>query len=415
MAAILTVDSVSKRYALGGPQALLKSWLFDRLSGRGARAADHWALRDVSFELEEGRAIGIIGHNGAGKSTLLRLICGLGRPTSGRISCRGAVSGLLDLGGGLHPDLTGRENIMTGGLLSGLTRREVLALEEEIIAFAELEQFIDQPARTYSSGMYLRLAFAAAMHFDPAVLVIDEVLAVGDARFRAKCIDRLASFRAAGKTLVLTSHVMEQVRALCDEVVVIEDGRAVLHGRPEQAIARYHELMRERSERRAREVFGDKAAAPRPGLGKGRRHGSHEATIEGVAILDAAGAPAASVPIGAPLSIEVAYQLQRPIDDMILVLGVFTPENTKCFEAQVLSMAERFGAPQPAGVVRCDLAGLPLQPGAYFVNVGLYPTDWSFTYDYHWQMHPLLVEAAGERPGALSGVVEVRPAWSAVS
>jgi ABC-type polysaccharide/polyol phosphate transport system, ATPase component len=165
--------------------------MIQRFTGRYKPGNTFWALRDVSFSIEQGCVLGIIGHNGAGKSTLLRLLCGLGRPTTGRIRRVGHVSGLLELGAGFHPDMTGRENLTTGGILSGLTKRQVRAKQEQIIDFAELEEFIDQPVRTYSNGMYLRLAFAAAIHFDPDVLIIDEVLAVGDSRFQKKCRDRL--------------------------------------------------------------------------------------------------------------------------------------------------------------------------------------------------------------------------------
>jgi lipopolysaccharide transport system ATP-binding protein len=181
----------------------------------------------------------------------LRLLCGLGLPTRGRIEHRGYVSGLLDLGSGLSQDMTGRENIVTVGILNGLTRKEIMAEQEEIIAFAELEDFIDQPVRTYSSGMYLRLAFSAAIHFDPDVLLVDEVLAVGDARFQQKCIDRLQTFRKAGKTLVLVSHNTDQIRNLCDEVLVFEEGRLVIQSEPQSAIECYNALIRQRTERRA--------------------------------------------------------------------------------------------------------------------------------------------------------------------
>src|SRR5262249_33631250 len=155
---------------------------------------------------------------------------------------------------GFHPDMTGRENIMTGGLLLGLTAREVRAIEREIIAFAELEAFIDEPIRTYSSGMYLRLAFATALQFDPAVLVIDEILAVGDARFQQKCLERLAAFRAAKKTLILTSHSTDQIRSFCDEVLVLEEGRVVMQAEPDIAIDCYVDLMRQRTARRAAQI-----------------------------------------------------------------------------------------------------------------------------------------------------------------
>ena len=204
----LAVESVTKRYRVRvrGRATLLDATI-RQLHAKPHGAQDVLALRDVSFEVEQGCALGVIGHNGAGKSTLLRVLCGITMPTRGRVTRARRVSGLLELGGGFELDCTGRQNLMTAGLLSGLTAAEVRARYDEILAFAELEDVIDRVVRTYSSGMYLRLAFAAAVHFDPAILVIDEVLAVGDARFQHKCFARIMAFRETGKTLVLASHI----------------------------------------------------------------------------------------------------------------------------------------------------------------------------------------------------------------
>ncbi|HJZ50373.1 MAG TPA: ABC transporter ATP-binding protein [Roseiflexaceae bacterium] len=412
MSAVLTAEAVSKRFRLQRNRPVtLKESAVRWLTGRLDPAQAHWALRDVSFEVERGTALGIIGHNGAGKSTLLRLLCGLGRPTRGQVRRAGQVSGLLDLGSGFHPDMTGRENITTGGLLMGLTKREVLAQQDEIIAFAELEKFIDEPVRAYSSGMYLRLAFATAMQFDPDVLLIDEVLAVGDTRFQKKCLDRLATFRAAGKTLILTSHVMEQVRALCDEVLVLEEGRAVLQGEPETAIRCYEDLMRKRTERRAAKI-GD-GLAPKLAIAQGTRQGTQEAMITTVMLRNDQGQQIEMMPSGAALTVELEYQLSRPIADMIVSLGVFSEAHIKCFEEIIPSVDAVFGRPTERGALRCSLPELPLMPGRYYVNVGLYPTDWAYVFDYHWQLHMIDITAAASALPNASGVVALHPVWSA--
>ncbi len=199
-----------------------------------------WALRDVSFSVAPGRAVGIIGRNGAGKSTLLRLIGGVGRPDAGRVEIYGRVGALLDLGVGFHHDLTGRENIFISGVISGLTRREVARRFDSIVAFSELEEFIDSPLRTYSSGMQLRLAFAVATHTDAEILLIDEVLAVGDLEFQSKCLKRIAQFRADGCTIALISHDLAQIRQFCDEALWFEAGRLVGRGSPDAVIDQYH-------------------------------------------------------------------------------------------------------------------------------------------------------------------------------
>ena len=412
MSTVLTVQSVSKKYRLHRNRPVtLKESAVRWLARRNDSTADHWALRDVSFRVESGQALGIIGHNGAGKSTMLRLLCGLGRPTKGQIHRAGQVSGLLDLGSGFHPDMSGRENIMTGGLLSGLTKREVLERQRAIIAFAELEQFIDEPVRTYSSGMYLRLAFATAIHLDPAVLIIDEVLAVGDVRFQQKCLERLAAFRAAGKTLILTSHSADQIRSLCDEVLVLEEGQVVMQDEPEIAIRCYDDLMRQRTEKRASEI--DDAAAPSLLLGQGSRQGTLEAVISRVNLYDARGQSVDTLPSGASLTIELEYQLARPLPDMIMSVGIYNELHVKCYETIIPSLQAAFGTLSEHGTLRCELPELPLLSGRHYINVGLYPTDWAYVYDYQWQMHEIWIVGPDEPFFETSGVVALRPNWSA--
>jgi lipopolysaccharide transport system ATP-binding protein len=411
MSAVLTVESVSKKFRLHRNRPVtLKESAVRWLVHRNDSSADHWALRDVTFQVESGQALGIIGHNGAGKSTMLRLLCGLGRPTNGCIQRAGQVSGLLDLGSGFHPDMSGRENIMTGGLLSGLTKREVLERQRAIIAFAELEQFIDEPVRTYSSGMYLRLAFATAIHLDPAVLVIDEVLAVGDIRFQQKCLERLAAFRAAGKTLILTSHSADQIRNLCDEVLVLEEGQVVMQDEPESAIRCYDDLMRQRTEKRASEI-SDVAVAGLA-IGQGSRQGTQEAAITSVELLDANGAPVEHIRSGEALTIRLEYQLARPMSDVILSLGIFNDAHIKCYETIISSVSDQFGPLSDRGKLACHVPALPVLAGQYYINLGLYPTDWDYVYDYHWQMHPLAILGEAEYGLPTSGVVALRPVWS---
>jgi lipopolysaccharide transport system ATP-binding protein len=416
MSAVITAESVSKVYQLYRNRPVtLKEAVVHRLTGRGEVAQELWALRNVSFSVSRGRSLGIIGHNGAGKSTLLRLLCGLGKPTSGRLMHFGHVSGLLDLGSGFHPDLTGRENIYTGGLLSGLTAREIHAIEGDIIEFAELEDFIDQPIRTYSSGMYLRLAFATAMQLNPAALVIDEILAVGDSRFQQKCTQRLETFRAMGKTLILTSHAIEQIRHLCDEVLVLEAGQVVMQGEPDLAIACYTDLMRQRTERRAAQINLDQTppAVARPA--QGHRQGTQEASISRVSLYDMHGTPVSHLLTGSGLTIDVAYELTQPLPDLTLLLGIYTETGVKCFETSVASLRATFGALSSDGHIRCQLPALPLQPGRYFVNVGLYPPDWAYVYDYHWQMHDFEIVHIDDLRSGSTGMLVLQPTWTSAS
>ena len=238
----ISVRNLSKRYWLQKPVPATFQDTFLELI-RGVGSVPFWALRDVSFEVGPGESVGIVGSNGAGKSTLLRLMCGLGRPTSGDVLVRGRVAALLEFGAGFHPHLTGRENLYVSAIVAGLRRREVRALFDTIVEFAELQDFIDQPLRTYSSGMQMRLGFSVAIHVDPAVMIIDEGLAVGDAHFAQKCLQRIELFRRAGKTLVMVSHDMASIRTFCTRAVWLRRGVLVGDGPVDAIVSRYSAVM----------------------------------------------------------------------------------------------------------------------------------------------------------------------------
>lgn len=220
-----------------------RPWTLHETLVRGLRRLQpfegFWALRDVSFSVAPGRMVGLIGSNGSGKSTLLRLIGGVGRPDEGSIDVYRRMGALLDLGTGFHPDLTGRENVFVNGVISGLTRREVAERFDSIVDFAELEAFIDNPIRTYSTGMQMRLGFAIAVHADPEILLIDEILSVGDHSFQRKSFERIAQFKAEGCTIILVTHDTTVVREVCDEAFWLDAGRLVLHDRPDVVVDQY--------------------------------------------------------------------------------------------------------------------------------------------------------------------------------
>lgn len=412
MSVAIAVESVSKCYRIHRNRSrTLREALTRRLTGRHDRGKDLWALHDVTFEVAHGRTLGIIGHNGAGKSTLLRLLCGIGRPTSGSIRRSGPVGGLLELGTGFHPLMTGRENIKTAGILNGLTKRQVESLEKEMIAFAELEEFIDEPIRTYSSGMLVRLAFAAAIQMNPDVLLIDEVLAVGDEAFRKKCLARLDEFRRSGKTLVVISHELDQIRVMCDEVLVLEDGRVAFHAEPESAIEHYQVLLRQRTEKRTAQLSGSApvvVAQPE----QGSKFGTQEASIESVRFYNDKGQPLEALSNGAGLTIEIEIRLKAQLSDFAVSLGVYTEKDVKCFETSIPSVRDLLGSFNGEGKFRCRIPSLPLLPGRYYANAGLFPTDWGFIYDYHWQVYSFII--VGQVPN-LTGLISVRPEWSAQS
>jgi lipopolysaccharide transport system ATP-binding protein len=240
MAVAVAMRSVGRAYRRFGSD---RPWTWQDALVRGWRslkpAETFWALRDVTFDIRRGRMVGIIGRNGAGKSTLLRLIGGVGRPNTGQIEVHGRIGALLELGAGFHPDLTGRENIEVNGVINGLTRAETAMQFEAIVRFAELEAFVENPLRTYSSGMVMRLAFAIAAHVQPDLLLIDEVLSVGDIAFQKKCLERIGEFRSSGCTILLVSHNTDQISALCDEALWLEAGRLAAHGPACEVVDRY--------------------------------------------------------------------------------------------------------------------------------------------------------------------------------
>jgi lipopolysaccharide transport system ATP-binding protein len=240
MRAAVRVSNLSKVYKhYWGPRSLLKEILL------GVPAhTPQWALRDVSFELPEGEAFGVVGDNGAGKSTLLKILAGTAFPTTGQAAVEGRVSALLELGAGFHPDFSGRENIYFNGALLGLSRDEIQTREQDIVDFSELSEFIDKPVKTYSSGMFLRLAFAVAIGFDPSVLIIDEALAVGDQHFQKKCTDRIMQFKRDRKTMIFCSHNLYQVKTLCDRALWLDRGKVIALGPAPEVIDQYTNELR---------------------------------------------------------------------------------------------------------------------------------------------------------------------------
>src|SRR5690348_9588702 len=247
MKPIIAVEGLSKRYRIGGRQvhnslrdavaALVRS-PFKSLRSNGS-GNTIWALDDVTFEVAPGEVVGIIGRNGAGKSTLLKILSQITRPTKGRIALNGRVGSLLEVGTGFHPELTGRENMYLNGAILGMSRTEISRKFDEIVAFAEIEKFIDTPVKFYSSGMYVRLAFAVAAHLEPEILIVDEVLAVGDVRFQKKCLNKMQDVGQQGRTVVFVSHSMAAITRLCSRTILLDEGRVLADGPTHQVVADY--------------------------------------------------------------------------------------------------------------------------------------------------------------------------------
>jgi lipopolysaccharide transport system ATP-binding protein len=330
-----------------------------RLRGRGPgdESSTVWALRDVTLDIQEGEVLGVIGHNGAGKSTLLKILSRITEPTVGRVELHGRVGSLLEVGTGFHPELTGRENIYLNGAILGMRRAEIQRRFDEIVAFAEVERFIDTPVKHYSSGMYLRLAFAVAAHLEPEILLVDEVLAVGDAAFQKKCLGRMSDVASEGRTVLFVSHNLPAVENLCKRVIVIEGGRLAMDGDPVSCIAEYLGAGGP-----PRPAF-DLASVPRldPRL---------VPVYTRLELLDGDGTPVSAVGSGDTLEFHLSYSAPSDITNPSFGIIVSTAMGTPVFFLQTrtqLGVRER--APS-SGRVACRLTEVPLIPGEYLLTIG---------------------------------------------
>ena len=350
---------------------------------RSGQREELWALRDVSFTVERGAALGIIGPNGSGKSTVLKLISRILEPTSGKITVDGRVSALLELGAGFHPDLTGRENIYLNGSLLGLSRREMDAQFDRIVEFAELERFIDMPVKHYSTGMTMRLGFAVAIHVQPEILLVDEVLAVGDQSFQARCLDKISELRSQGVTILFVSHNLEAVRDLCDQTLWLEGGRLQAHGPTEQVIDLYLEWVTAGEEARLTAQHGE---------GVGERWGSGEVEIVDVRFLDRDGRERHVFRTGEPMVACIRYVAHRRIENPVFGVAIHRSDglhvngpNTK-FAGYPIEFVEG------EGEIRYIIESLPLLEGTYQFSATCYDYACVHPYDHHHRMYTFRVQ-----------------------
>jgi ABC-type polysaccharide/polyol phosphate transport system ATPase subunit len=314
-ASVISLSGVGKRYVQLHEQGML---LKSVLPGRRARKTELWALRDVTFEVEPGETLGILGRNGAGKTSLLRLMAGVSRPSEGRVCVGGRVAPLISVGVGFHQEMSGRENILINGMLLGLTKRQVAERFDDIVAFAEIEDLIDTPVKFYSSGQYMRLGFAAAVHTDPDILLVDEVLAVGDLAFQLKCFERMREMQRAGTTIVLVSHFLHAIRLLCPRALLLHKGRLEFDGAVEDAIDRYHA------------VLTSDAASP----AEGRSRAASNVVSALSRTLEGADGPTHHPRPGDELRYRVTLQFHRTVDSPFVVFNVTSEEGTACYSMQ---------------------------------------------------------------------------------
>ncbi|MEP6915574.1 MAG: ABC transporter ATP-binding protein [Acidobacteriota bacterium] len=315
----LTFDHVSKKYRVfrDGDDGAAPRPLLRRLLSRGGQWRDFWAVRDISFEVARGEALGIIGHNGAGKSTVLKLLSSITAPSRGEITVNGRLAALIEVAAGFHPELTGRENVYLNGAILGMARREISGKMDSIIEFAGVAAFIDTPVKRYSSGMHLRLGFAISAHLDPDILLLDEVLAVGDGAFQAKCIKRIDQLKKSGTTIIFVSHNLGAVEGLCDRVLLLRQGEIAANGKPGPVIAEYQRTL---------------AEAPSVSAARLRHEtGSPAARVIGVALFDGDGQRTSTFATGSAMRAEVEYVAGERVDDAVIEVYFYSVfDNLHC-------------------------------------------------------------------------------------
>jgi ABC-2 type transport system ATP-binding protein len=355
MSVSIEVANVSKHFRLATePTHSIKERV---LKARKQKYRDFTALDDVSLDVENGSTVGILGHNGSGKSTLLKCVAGTMTPSAGTIRLRGRVASLLELGAGFHPELTGRENVYVNASFLGIARKDIERQLDEIVAFSELEGFIDQQVKYYSSGMYVRLGFAVAVNVDPDVLLVDEVLAVGDEIFQAKCLDRIRQFQTEGRTILFVTHSADLVRSLCTKAVVLHHGKLVADGPPGEAIRVYREHLHGFAD--DPDVADDVDA-----------HHDDRMWLTGVKFVHGGTQP--YIQAGESLQVRVGYEAREPVPGSMISIEIYDPSGREMiYGADADALDEQLPALVGKGDVVFDIAHLPLLDGRYPIVVHL--------------------------------------------
>jgi ABC-type polysaccharide/polyol phosphate transport system ATPase subunit len=420
VAPAITADHVTKIYRRLGRRrqfATLKSAILSGTLVSDLRAEETFqALADVSFTVPRGTTFGIIGRNGSGKSTMLKCVAGITKPTSGTVRVDGRISALIELGAGFHPEISGRENVFINGIMLGLSKREIARRFDEIVEFAELAEFIDAPVKTYSSGMYMRLGFAVAIHVDPDVLLVDEVLAVGDEGFTHKCLDKFSELRRRGKTILLVTHSLGLVERFCDDALWLDSGHVRGVGDPRRVVGAYVTAVEKSEERqlaaaeaKARES-ADTAGGPRDAapavpatdVAAGEpadmfrategRWGSREVEIADVALLDADGQPAHVFHSGEKVSIRMQVHALQRVTDFVFGVGLFNADGVCCYGTNTHIEQLVSDAFEGDGTVTFVVDSLDLTEGTYKLDVAVHKRD-GVPYDYHRQLYTFRVKS----------------------
>jgi ABC-2 type transport system ATP-binding protein len=362
----VAIRDVSKRFRIYHERAYT---LKERLvSFRRTTYEEFWALKDVSFEIDASQTAGLIGPNGSGKSTLLKMVAGIIRPTSGEIATRGRIASLLELGAGFHPDLTGRENIFMNASILGLTRKQTTRFFDAIVDFAGLERFIDTQVRHYSSGMYVRLGFAVAVHVDPEILIVDEVLAVGDEAFQRKCLSRIRDFQRDGRTIVFVTHAVDQIREICTQAFFLAKGQVAHAGRPSDVVDAYR-----------RYIHGGE----KPASGSYEERGTREVAIVDVRFIDDRGEERQVFSPGEAIEVRTHLHADKPVEDPVVGMQVFDETGRYLWGTNTAMRDMSLGTVNGDMVIRWRIPALPVLDGTCLVTVAV--TSRVGGHEYHWR------------------------------
>jgi ABC-type polysaccharide/polyol phosphate transport system ATPase subunit len=346
----LKLERVSKKYKIRRNDSGPKRWYRPAFA---QTAAEMWALRDVSFAVKQGEVLGIVGHNGAGKTTILKLLSSITGPTEGEITICGRLAALIEVSSGFHPELTGRENVYLHGAMLGMGRSEITRKMDSIIEFSGVEKYIDVPVKRYSSGMYVRLGFSVAAHLDPDIVLLDEVLAVGDVMFQAKCLDRIAELRKAGRTIVFVSHDLAAVYRICDRAILLHEGRVLADGNPRAVIEQYQKTA-------FTEVDSSMWMSASP-----------EQAAQCVSIGFRSAENSETVRTGYPMVARIGYRAAVRIPDTVFRLSLYWPSGYICAQLTNESSGSRLTLEPGDGVIEFHCPVLPIVPGLYRVDVAL--------------------------------------------
>ncbi len=374
------LEKCYKRYSNRFKYLTVKSALVNKTLFADLKEEDKfYALKGVSFNLDRGKTLGIIGENGSGKSTMLKILAGISKPTSGSIVTHGRISALIELGAGFHPEISGRENIFINGIILGLSKKQIQEKYEEIVRFAELSDFIENPVKSYSSGMYMRLGFSIAINVDPDILLIDEVLAVGDASFVPKCLDKINEFKRKGKTIIFVSHDLSTVERICDEVIWMKNGLVEMSGYPKRVVDAYLEYVGRRDEDKALAAHHQEAATEKNAE---KKWGGKEMEISGLRMFDGRGVEKYVFDPEEPLSISFEVSAAEKQEDFVFGIGIFNSEGLQCYGSNTLLEEYQSQSFKGRGRVTIRIPALNLVNGTYFLDVAVHKRD-GYPFDYH--------------------------------